>query len=203
MRDFTQWEVIGKGSERTCYQDPDDSSRCIKVSHKKNSKQSLREINYFKLLKKEKKSFSHIPQIFQFIEKDDLIGIEQEVILDDSKKISQNIYDYIAGNRTDDELNEFYHQLEILELYLIDNNIIPSDLVTSNLLVCNKNKELKVYIIDGFGGAEFLPLSNYIKLLGRHKIKRKWKKFMNGFVNRLVMKNHKEFYLKFRKANDE
>ncbi|MGF1843488.1 YrbL family protein [Vibrio clamense] len=197
MRDFTQWEVIGKGRERTCYQDPEDKSRCIKVSRKSNAKQSLKEIKYFSLLNKKSCPFTHIPKMYQVIEQADLIGVEQEVILDDSGSISKTLHFYIVEERTYAEMDAFYEQLAIFRDYLIENHIIPSDLVMSNLLVRQKNDELRIYMIDGFGAAEFIPLSNYIPWLGRRKIERKWEQFMSKLLNPSVKTYQKDFYTRY------
>lgn len=194
MRDFTQWEVIGKGRERTCYQDPDDKSRCIKVSSKGNAKQSLKEIKYFSLLNKKSCPFTHIPKIYSVIDQDDLIGLEQEIILDNSGSISKTLHFYLLEERTDEEMKSFYEQLAIFKGYLVENNIVPSDLVMSNLLVRQSLDSLKIYMIDGFGAAEFIPLSNYIPWLGRRKIERKWEQFMKKLLNPSVKKHQNKFH---------
>lgn len=197
MRDFIQWEVIGKGTERTCYQDPDDKSRCIKVSHRNSAKQSLKEIKYFSFLNKKSCPFTHIPKIYSVIDQDDLIGVEQEVILDDSGDVSKMLYFYLIEERTNEEMKSFYEQLAIFKDYLVENNIIPSDLVTSNLLVRQNLDGLRIYMIDGFGAVEFIPLSNYIPWLGRRKIERKWEQFMNNLLNPSVKIYQREFYNRY------
>ncbi|MEZ8105239.1 YrbL family protein [Vibrio cortegadensis] len=178
MRDFTQWKVIGKGAERTCYQDPDDKSRCIKVSDKNRSKQTYREIKYFKFLTRKKVSFDHIPNFYSVIENDDYLGIEQEIILDASGLPSKTLYAYLSDARTTKEMDVLYLSLDVFKKYLLDNNIIPSDLNCNNLLVTEISSGVKIHMIDGFGSSEVIPLANYFSLLGRNKINRKWTRFL-------------------------
>ena len=188
--EFLSWPVIGKGAERTCYQNPNDASRCIKVSYKDNSKQAKKEIKYFNYLLSKKASFSYIPKVYSTIDNDVYLGIEQEVILNKNGSVSNTLPDYIRDNKA--SLNISSLKVKILELKdnLIDNNIIPSDLVATNLLVRETGDDIKIYLIDGFGSTELIPLVNFFPTLGRRKINRKFDYFFSYNFPKCLKRNY-------------
>lgn len=182
MKDFTQWPVIGRGNERVCYQNPDDPSRCVKVSRKEKSKQSQREIRYFQYLVKRQVAFTHIPRFYSVIQTDRYLGLEQERVLDSQGKQPPDLYHYLCQPLSNKQQREFWLAMDMLKDYLIRYNIIPCDLVMSNMLVVEGIDKTKVIMIDGFGGAEWIPIANYVRFLGKRKIERKWQKFVEDFI---------------------
>lgn len=182
MEDFTKWPEIGRGDERVCYQNPSDPARCIKVSRKEKCKQSRREIRYFRYLVRRGVSFAHIPKFYGVIETEDLIGIEQELIQTPSGTHPLDIRHYLKQNLSEEQHQEFWRALAKLKSYMLRYNIIPCDLVMSNMLVLEEPGGMRIMLVDGLGGAEVIPFSDYIPYLGRKKINRKWKRFIQGVV---------------------
>lgn len=178
MQDFTQWKVIGRGDERVCFQNPDDPTRCIKVSRKHKAKQSRREIRYLQYLLKRGVAFTHIPAFYQVIETDDYIGMEQELVTNPSGTPPLDLRYYLEQPLNTDQQAAFWQAMQSLKDYLLEYNVIPCDLVMSNMLVVEDDNQIKVMMIDGFGGAELIPLANYIRYFGKRKIERKWREFM-------------------------
>lgn len=185
MQDFLHWPVIGRGSERTCYLDPKDPSRCIKVSHRNKSKQTKREIAYLEKLKKNNVDFTHLPQYYGVIDCGDYIGIIQEVVRNDNGNIASDLRCYLKQTRSEKELRLLQVGLKELKNYLKEKNIIPSDLVLSNILVLEEEEHIKLVLIDGYGSTELFPISNYISSIGRRKVERKWKKFEQSKLPKL------------------
>ena len=72
---------IGCGSERKCYIKALDPCRCLKISKRQNSDQTIREIKYFEFLQKRGIEASFIPKFYGAFETDDCIGYEQECFL--------------------------------------------------------------------------------------------------------------------------
>ena len=169
MLDFLNWPVIGSGAERTCYHDPSDPLRCIKVSKKSQSKQTRRELKYFEYLAKRKVSYAHIPQFYREIDEGDYIGLEMEFICNLDGSSAPDLHKYLKRPLTEAEISEFYRALEELKQYLISNNIVPCDLVLSNFLVLNLSEGIKIMMVDGLGGAELFPFGNYIRYFGDRK----------------------------------
>lgn len=183
---FLNWQVLGRGNERCCYLNPNVQSLCIKVSNKNNAKQSKREIRYFNLLKKRHVPFIFIPDFYRVVETDGYLGVEQEVILNSDGTLCENVEGYIEKHchNKDDEL-EFLAVMDMLKCYLLKYNIIPCDLMLSNILI-KSNDNLEAYLIDGFGSTQLIPLHDYISFLGRKKIKRKWSIFIKERVKPLL-----------------
>lgn len=182
MEDFTRWPEIGRGDERVCYQNPYDASKCLKVSSKVKCKQSKREIRYFQYLIRRGVSFEYMPKFFGAIETDKFIGFEQELIRNNSGRRPLDVRHYLKKPLSPSQQEEFWFAMKELKSYLIRYNIIPCDLVMSNMLVLEESEPLRIMLIDGLGGAELIPFSNYIRCLGRRKIERKWDRYINQKV---------------------
>lgn len=178
---FLDWIEFGNGlgNERRCFQNPDDKNKCIKVSHKVRSKQTQRELGYFKLLIKRGVPFIHLPNFYGMIDSKDYIGLIQEIIVDSSGDISQNLIDFILCDSFDkDKKNKILYILDELKLYLLKYNIIPCDLMMTNILIKKSEYGCKAILIDGLGSSKFVSLDNHIPFLGRITIKRKWDRFL-------------------------
>ncbi|WP_311945925.1 YrbL family protein [Halomonas piscis] len=177
-RETSEWRVIGRGDERICYQHPDDPGRCVKLSRREKAKQTRRELRYFRRLKRRGVPFTLIPEFFGAVEDAERIGIEQALILDERGELPPNAGEYLARPLAPAQLERFRAGLEALRDYLLAYNVIPCDLVMSNLLVLEREDATLVMLIDGLGASEAIPLAEHVPWLGRQKIRRKWKKFM-------------------------
>lgn len=187
FKNTSDWKCIGTGSERHCYVKKSDKSICYKISNKNKAKQSKREISYIYYLKSKNIPFTHIPETYGIIKEKKFIGIIQEVIYDADDCISLNLKEHIkrfCNNK--EEKKKLLHCLNTLKEYLIQYNIIPCDLVLSNILIQNKNNHWKAIIIDGLGTTEIIPYTNYIPYFGRIKINRKWDKFIKNRLTPLL-----------------
>lgn len=177
-----EWRVIGRGDERICYQHPDDPGRCVKLSRREKAKQTRRELRYFRRLKRRGVPFTLIPEFFGVVEDAEMIGLEQELVLDEQGELPPNAGEYLARSLALGQLDRFQAGLEALRAYLLAYNVIPCDLVMSNLLVIEREDATAVMLIDGLGASEAIPLAESLTWLGRRKIRRKWKKFMKKTV---------------------
>ncbi|MBF7053698.1 hypothetical protein IOC61_10200 [Halomonas sp. KAO] len=182
MPDVKNWKIIGRGDERICYLHPNDPARCIKLSRREKAKQTYRELRYFRLLKRRKVPFTFIPEFFGVVKDDEVIGIEQQLVLDDQGLLPPNVAEYLAKPLTQQQVGQFWVGLEALQTYLLAYNVVPCDLVMSNLLVIERTDTTAVILIDGLGVSEFIPLPAYVPWLGRRKIRRKWARFMEKTV---------------------
>lgn len=190
MKKLSDWEIIGSGTERTCYLNPKNHDRCIKVSNQESSKQTKREIKYYNYLSKKNISYEHIPKFYGEFKNNGMIGLELEFIRNHDGTRAVSLGEYLNKKTNDNEFSYLLSALCKLKSYLIYNNIIPCDLVLSNLLVVKTKKNIKVVIIDGLGGTELIPISNYIPFFGKRKIERKWKILIEK-VNKKAKKTNK------------
>ena len=172
--------VVATGAERICVRNLKDQFSCFKISKKIHSKETRREIKYFKFLKKRGISSSFIPA---FIDKEEII-IEQELITDHPE---QNLFAFRVEEFVADASDKQLAKLEQLfrELYreLKDKNIIISDLHAGNMMIyCDEAGNIKrLIVVDGFGSPEAIPLAKYFRYFGRKKIDRQWAKFRRTF----------------------
>lgn len=182
MIDVTEWRVIGRGDERICYQHPDDPTRCVKLSRREKAGQTRRELRYFRLLSRRGVPFTLIPEFFGEVNGEGVVGIEQQLVLDDQGELAPNVAEYLATPLTPQQASRFWAGLDALKVYLLAYNVVPCDLVMSNLLVIERADATTVMLIDGLGASEFIPLPDYVVFLGRRKIRRKWARFMTKTV---------------------
>lgn len=191
MIDYTSWRVIGQGHERTCYQNPEDLSRCVKIIRKSRVKQTLREISYFRHLESKGIPFDHLPRFYGKIEGDGFIGIEQELIQDfdqtgkstDTKTGSRGvssptIRQYLANPLTTEQIRAFWQALDKLKAYLLRYNILALGIDHNNVVVQNTGSGIRMVLIDGVYDTEWIPISKYSRFFGNRKILRRWERFM-------------------------
>ncbi|MCF7355393.1 YrbL family protein [Vibrio sp. CK2-1] len=186
---FLEWVEFGSGlgNERRCFQYPNDKYKCIKVSRKNQSKQTHRELKYFNFLQRMSVPFIHVPKFYGSVESREYIGIVQEIIKDDDGSISKNLVDFILYDKVqNDKRNIILYSLNELKCYLLKYNVIPCDLMMTNILIKKTNDSYKAILIDGLGSSSFISLDNYIPFLGRRTIERKWTRFLhNELIPRL------------------
>ena len=183
MIDYTAWPVIGKGMERTCYLNPDDPSRLVKISLNGNARQTQREIRYFRFLLDRGVPFDHIPKFYGEVHGDGFIGFEQEYIRDfpdpetGSALPAIALLQYLSSPLSHQQIQELQAALDELKTYLLRYNIIPNDLGVDNMVVKRMLSGIRLVLIDGFGSTELIPASNFFRFIGNRKILRKWEKF--------------------------
>lgn len=175
-----QGKLLGHGSEKFCYLNKLDNSRCIKISNIVNCSQIKREINYFKFLERNKIHASFVPKFYGVIELRDYIGYEQECFLDKEHggvyDLVWLLWDFIEDKNNDEDL--ILKELSRLKDEMLETNIICSDLHGGNIFRVVSKSIAKLVIVDGYGVPEFVPISKYYKYFGNKKIERQWDKFM-------------------------
>ncbi len=185
MTDYTTWPFIGGGSERKCYRNPQNPTRMVKLSPKQQSKQTLREIEYYQYLTKNNIPFDHIPRFYGTVKQDGFVGIEQEFITfhPDSDEPAPTLGNYIEQGLTDKQRSQLNAAFIKLHDYILKWNISLCDMQVSNIVVQERPEGIHLMMIDGLGGAEAIPLSRWFSSLGHKKLERHWKK-----LNRKVLK---------------
>ena len=168
--------VVATGAERICVRNLNNQFSCFKISKKIHSKETRREIKYFKFLKRKGVTSSFIPAFIS--------DFEQELIADHPE---QDLFAFRVEEFVADASGRQLMELEKLfqELYteLKDKNVIISDLHAGNMMIyCDKAGNIKrLIVVDGFGSPEAIPLAKYLGYFGRKKIDRQWAKFRRTF----------------------
>lgn len=185
--------LIGKGSERFCFRNPNNPACVIKLSPQDKSKQTLREIKYYRFLQRKNIPFLYLPEFKGEVSVPGYIGFEQEAIFDDNGEISKPMSHY-SGRDFDIELKKnIWLLFANLFYYMHYYNILPCDLTLNNIVINLKKGLPRLVLIDGIGSANFLTISQYCAPLGHLQIKRKWTRFAKrDLEDWLNLKEHLE-----------
>lgn len=174
-------KFLGRGVERFCYENLNNPGTCLKVSKKTLSKQTLREVSYFRYLQKKGIQPSFMPKFIGLHENNDSYILEQEYFKSNQTQVVTGLKDFIAQAK-DEDIRELENFLPKIKEEMVRLNVIVSDMRTTNFLVITQDKKIsKVIIFDGYGAPEFLHLPNICPLLGKLKIERQWKKFLRYY----------------------
>ena len=111
-------DFIAKGNERACYYHPNDKTKTIKITfennNRKDSKQSEKEIKYYKQLKnKGLNNWQHLPKYFGEVQTNKGNGFIIELIKDYDGKISKSFAYYLKKY----DLKKYEKQVEIYKQY--------------------------------------------------------------------------------------
>lgn len=158
--------VVATGAERICVRNLNNEFSCFKISKKIHSKETRREIKYFKFLKKRGISSSFIPSFISDFETKDEVIIEQELIADHPE---QNLFAFrveeFVADASDNQLTKLEKLFRELYTELKEKNIIISDLHAGNMMIyCDETGNIKrLIVVDGFGSPEAIPLAKYFR----------------------------------------
>ncbi len=164
--------IVGKGRDRICYEHPNDSNLCIKVSIN-NDKQSKREVSYFNFLIKRNTNLSKISIFRGKVNTNKGVGYTFDLIRDHDKKISKTLRQCLEAQ----EFTTKWVEPHLIDLkkYLIINKICIRDISPSNIS-CQKNPDgISLFIIDGVSNANINPLTIRLQNLVNASINKAWK----------------------------
>lgn len=192
--------VLASGSERLCVQNLRNPLSCFKISKFGPSRQTAREIEYFRFLKKRGIDSSFLPIFFGGYYYNGQLVIEQELIKDrpDVGLFAFRVEEFV-GTASEEQLAELQRYLRDLYTELTTKNIIICDLHAGNLMVyCDEGGRIKrLIVIDGFGSPEAIPLAKYIPFFGRRKMERQWNKFKRTFEETLKRRGKESLEFNF------
>lgn len=165
--------VVATGAERICVRNLNNEFSCFKISKKIHSKETRREIKYFKFLKKRGISSSFIPSFISDFETKDEVIIEQELIADHPE---QNLFAFrveeFVADASDNQLTKLEKLFRELYTELKEKNIIISDLHAGNMMIyCDETGNIKrLIVVDGLGSPEAIPLAKYFRYFGGKRL---------------------------------
>lgn len=171
-------EPIGAGRERACYIHPEDPRQAIKIPTGTVSEQTLRDIKFYKRLKKLGITGNeHVPKYFGLCETSLGRGIVVELIRNYDGEIARPLNWYLAQGVPVEEFKIFFEELQ--QSFLDDLIIFNHDMTIGNLLFQKTStNSARLVAIDGLGDTVALDWFDSIPFLVRHKIKRRWKRFI-------------------------
>lgn len=173
VSDFDQY--FDRGAVKICFVGDKHPGKLLKLSPLETSTQILREINYFEFLNRRGVTPSFMPAYYGRCSDDKHVGFVQELLTSGEivslKKIVRR--DYTTNLAViEDALLKFQEEM-------IEKNVIILDLSGDNIMI--DAKTYRVWVIDGYGTPEFIPLPKYFHFFGRLKILRQWKKFVRRY----------------------
>ena len=198
---------VAKGRNRACYSHPNDPDRMIKVLLpdatpdvvRKNSKslrrrwlpakyldEQLRELKAFNRLRKRlgEGAWRHIPKFHGTVETDMGLGIETDFARSVDGSAGVNLTRYFPNEYTE----SVQRSVQELLRWIKDAPLVPRDFGLHNVVICeNSDARHHAWLVDGFGSAEFIPLSEWNKSHGQRMAQRRIDRFeshIQDFLNR-------------------
>ena len=199
---------FAKGGNRLCYVDPRDSRRCLKVAmaHRtpeEKRKQArpwkrLRPIVYFDDNGREGDTYSrlqtiygppaflHIPEFHGFVPTNLGNAICTDLIRDADGEISESMKSYLLKEGFTRSL---FDALSVFTDWMQKHGIPTRHLLVHNIVVQREDDEkLQLYLIDGFGSSDPLPLVYKFRSLAKSKARRKVRAF-RGRLDTFMQRN--------------
>lgn len=198
------------GGHRQCFIHPEDSNKCIKVlrserkgeiirkqhkfprnlRHAKHYDDNARESHGYRYISslRKKEIWSHVPHYYGTVETDIGAGGVTELMRDFDGNISQTLRQRIGQcaqkygeldpicRHSIREFIEFLNSTLFLSRHLTPQNILS--------VRVEENQE-RLYMIEGFGAPEWIPLVRYCSFLAKAKMKRKIMRFRERIVTEI------------------
>ena len=168
---------LGKGTSRTCYFDPRDATRCIKIdSGARSFSQTKQEGKYYDWIARKRPHFSFdcFPRFYGFVETNLGLGGVYDAVRDStSGTTSKTLRHYMQDGSVTRELDRWEEALRRLRESVLRNSLVVGDLGPGNICASQgPNGVIQLVIIDGIGHRDFLPLCDYIPALARRRSRR-------------------------------
>lgn len=180
--------IVGRGNHREVYRHPEQQNLCIKIivdgSH--DSREVQCEKTYYKHLAKRGISWDMVPKYYGDITTNLGIGSVFDLISDHDGAVSKTLEYYITSNEiTEANYDGLSNSLYLLKDYLLKQRIITKILAPRNIVYQKKKYGIyRLFVIDGIGNRDFIPICNYINLLAKKKIYRRWKRFEQNILRK-------------------
>lgn len=193
---------FAEGGHRAIYFHPQDNGKCIKIlldhstaEQKKSQapllKRKMRKLERFDENKEEYRVLSyiqkwapeivgkHIPKCYGFVETDKGEGLVTDLYRDFDDKTSLNLLSFLQTHSVKNGLKHagLEKAIQSFQEQIYSHQILSRALLLHNIVVQRVSEHsCQLYLIDGIGNSEFIPISNYFSASRKSKIKRKIKK---------------------------
>lgn len=199
-------DYIGKGNCRHVFLYPGDSSKCIKVAFKETLiYRRSQEKNFFKkilkpflflynenyidikLYKKLKNKnpiiWDYIPKFYGSVKTNLGDGIVVEYLADENNCVLPTVCEWIKTYGYSEELKK---AIDDVWKVIIDNLIMVRCPHADNFLVKKMSSGgLKLFLVDGIGNGNLIPINEWIAPIGRKKLIKKFDRFKKS-INELI-----------------
>ena len=182
-----------KGGNRYCFADPGDARRCIKILRedrspalkRKNSRfpKNLKPLRYFDDNQQELRvyqkidrfigdpAYQVIPRCFGMVQTDLGSGLSTQLVRDDDGRISVTLKQFLwQSGKTEalmaviDAFSSIWIKLGMPSRNLLMHNVV---------IQCRDGHPDRLWVIDGLGWSDILPIAYWVPRLARYKAARK------------------------------
>lgn len=161
---------FAKGSDKICYVGEKFPDRILKLSPLSNCRPMKIEVSYLERLERLGRTADFMPKYYGWFKTDKYLGYVHQLIKGDT---IMPLTRYIQLHAADLSLVE--EKIRELKQKILDSKIVVINLHTENILVDTSNMHL--WIIDGYGTPEAIPLPYYFDYFRRRKVEVHWVKF--------------------------
>lgn len=138
------------------------------------------DLRFYRINSHKKEIFEYIPKFYGICKTNLGIGLVVEYMVNKDNSKMPTIKEYINENGINNDLLEAIKKLWTV---MLNNNVQIRAPHAENFLVKNENNNLKIYMIDGFGSPNLIPLLDYVPSLGKKKILKKFNLFIKSLKN--------------------
>ena len=192
---------IGEGSHRAAYRHPEDDHKCLKIvkegsleKRRKNNKKwykRMRKLSSFDETHKEIKAYrefgadaeklKHIPHFYGMVETSLGSAMLLDLIVNEDGTPAQKLLSHLESGQNRKQLTR---ALIALGRNLIKFSIVVRDFSTGDIRVREgRDGSFSLFIVDGLGGSEFIPLS-IIPFFARRKAARRVHRFFEKIMKK-------------------
>ncbi len=189
-------QPFAQGGNRYVFVHPQDSNKCIKIlqPHRLSKfvrpyykfPRNLRGLNHYDDNLREQKgyryvdsipqqhdAYKHIPHYYGLVKTDIGYGSVSQLMRDYDGNISKTLRQYLQGFVAGTEDKTYIDHVNELKSFIREISFISKKLTPQNILSVRINEhQRRLYIIEGFGTQEWIPLVRYVPFLKKRKIER-------------------------------
>lgn len=174
---------LGEGHQRVCYRHPTDSGLCIKVLKPRKSavRQHNQELLELGKLKGVQGASGYVTAQVAEVLTSEGVGYVFPMLADANGRQARSLSAFLKSDLY--ERDEVERRLKNLGEFLLRHCIVFRDINASNILCpVNADGGYQLIVIDGVGDRVEYPLNlmNKVPILARRKIRRRWRKVMEG-----------------------
>ncbi len=193
---------IAEGSHRATYRHPADDGKCLKIvksgslekRRKRNKKwyKRLRRLSAFDETHKDLQAYrqfgtdedklKHIPRFHGMVETSLGPAMLLDLVSNEDGTPALSLRDYLNSEKNRNSLKE---ALVELGQHLVAQAIVVRDFSIGDVMVRKElNEEIKLFIVDGLGGSELIPLSSipfFARLKAARRVDRFFEKIMQNY----------------------
>ena len=150
----------------------------------RNYNENYDDLRFYKriIFQNKEDIYNYIPRFYGTVKTNLGMGIVTELLSDEAGGGLPTLLEYTRKNGISQDLID---AIKDIWQNLIKYNITIRAPHTNNFLVKSNNGKLQLFMIDGFGSCNLIPLNDYIPFLGRKKIRKKY----NTFIEFLIEEN--------------